>query len=116
MGLGGSGTGIKSSRPPSLALTLTLRIQGQGLRELRGLGGWESGREGPLVNIDLAESGEREGEAGRPGWGLPITGPSSSKWDRGNLAGWGRMTQDSQTESGRLEPGQPRFLGPEGGA
>lgn len=32
-----------------------------------------------MVNIDLAESGERDGEAGRLGWGLPITGSPSSR-------------------------------------
>lgn len=31
-----------------------------------------------MVNIDLAESGERDGEAGRLGWGLQITGSFSS--------------------------------------
>lgn len=66
----------------SLALTLTLLPQGQGLRELRGLGWQESeAGEGPMVNIDLAESGERDGEAGSLGWGLPITGSSSSQCD-----------------------------------
>lgn len=52
----------------SLALTLPLLPQGQGLREFQGLG-WQKSEagEGPMVNIDLAESGEQDGEAGRLG-------------------------------------------------
>lgn len=34
-----------------------------------------------MVNIDLAESGEQDGEAARLGWGLPIT---ESQCDCGN--------------------------------
>lgn len=37
-----------------------------------------------MVNIDLAESGEWDGEVGRLGWGLLITGSSSSQCDCGN--------------------------------
>lgn len=51
-----------------------------------------------MVNIDLAESGEQDGEAGRLGWGLPITGSSSCQCDCGNR-GRGCSTQNSQTGS-----------------
>ena len=57
-----------------------------------------------MVNIDLAESGEQDGEAGRLGWGLPITGSSSCQCDCGNQ-GTGCSTQNSQTGSLlRLQP------------
>lgn len=75
----GGGCSNKALWASSLALTLTRLTQGQG-HNYEGFGvPWESeAGEGPLVNIDLAESEEQDREAGRLGWGLLITGTSSS--------------------------------------